>query len=71
MKKWVCDKCGKEFDEEFGKDGSRNLWELRYNQWVNPIAEVCDDCRKKLDNTINAFFGKTVVTSKDGGLDRK
>lgn len=59
--KFVCDKCGAEFDKEYDQDGSRCLWELRYNQWTNPIAEVCDDCRRKLDDVINEFFGKKVV----------
>lgn len=66
MKKWVCDKCGKEFDKEIREDGSRNLWELRYNEWVEPIAEVCDNCRKLLDVKINEFFGRTVVQFEEG-----
>jgi hypothetical protein len=63
--KWICDKCGKEFDKEFLDDGHRVLWELRYNQWTVPIAEVCDDCRVKLDAVINEFFGKKVVEMKE------
>jgi len=65
-KKFVCDKCGGEFDREFRKDGGRVLWELRYNQWVEPIAEVCDECRKKLDAKINDFFGRKVVQMEKG-----
>jgi len=61
LKKWVCDKCGKEFDTEFKKDGSLVLWEIRYNEWDKPIAEVCDACRVELDKALNRFFGKPVI----------
>jgi hypothetical protein len=61
MKKWICEKCGKEFDHEFEESGSRVLWELRYNEWTVPIAEVCDDCRELLDSVINQFFGKILL----------
>ena len=67
-KKWVCDKCGKEFNQEYRLEGKRNLWELRYNDWIVPIAEVCGDCRQKLDNLINKFFGKTVVKLEETKL---
>jgi hypothetical protein len=65
MKRWVCDKCGRDFDHEFKESGSRVLWELRYNEWTVPIAEVCNDCRKLLDSVINQFFGKTLLKGEE------
>ena len=61
MQIWKCDKCGKEFLKKLTDKGHNNLWEVRYNEWRPPIAEICDNCRKELDALLNSFFGKEVV----------
>jgi len=61
MKQFICDKCGKASAQEIDAEGHCFLWEIRYNQWTVPIAEVCDDCRILFDEALNQFFGKQVI----------
>lgn len=61
MKLFKCDKCGKEFklNQLLIDDGEELvIWELRYNQWVTPIAEICYKCKYEFDEVINKFFGR-------------
>ena len=62
--KWACDKCGREYAEEFGEDGEPNLWTLRYDGHVDSVATLCIDCQLKLDTVIAEFLEENAQTQE-------